>query len=95
MARLPVPLEELPHVVVIPDDVEIKQPLGVLEDEPLFQTFAALVEAVPKIAQAQAAMLVDLSEGLANPTDQLAKFLAFRLGQRTQKAEKTGIEISL
>lgn len=95
MAGLPVPFEKLPHVVVIPDDVEIKQPVGVLEDEPLFQTFAAFVEPVSKVTHAKAAVLVDLSEGLANSTNQLADFLALRLGKHAQKVEKARIEISL
>lgn len=95
MTSLPVPLEKLPHVVVTSHDVEIKQPLGVLEDESLLQPFATFVEAVSKVAHAKAAVLVDISERLANRADQLANLLALRLGERAQRVEKIGIEISL
>lgn len=88
------PFQKIPHLVVISHDVEIKQPFGVLEDEPLFQSFAAFVKAVPKIAHAKAAVFVDLAERLTNCADQRADFLAFRLRKRTQRIEQVGIEIS-
>ena len=88
-------LEELLHLLVIADDVEIEQPLEVLENEPLLQTFAAFVEPVSKVADAQTSMLVNVSERLADGADQFANLAPLRLRERTHAVEKIGVELRL
>lgn len=80
---------------MITHGVEVKQPLGVLEDEALLQAQAAFIDSVAEIPQAPAAMGVDAAESFAHLLNQLPHILPLGFRKPSEVSDETRVEISL
>jgi len=89
------PFEETLYLVMAADGMKIEA-LGVdaFKNEAGFQPFAALVESVAEITDAESPVMVRHAELIANPLDDLPQRFPLHRRERAEGIEKIGVEIS-